>query len=202
MHNPGSGKSIFKENNELYKKIESHVSDLFKQAGKDAVLVHSRRTVFWLLKLKPAADEGLKIAALAHDIERTSPPPPLEHMIAGSSKGWMDPVFLRRHSETGAEIIAKLMGRLGADPKIIERVKFLVAGHEFSGTNDQNLIKDADSVSFFENNVEEFLRLKVKKFGKEKVRAKFEWMFERISSSHARQIAEPMYKRAIAGLSD
>jgi len=191
-----------REKRSLYEKIESQVTDLFKQAGKDAALVHSRRTVFWLLKLKPDADEGLKIAALAHDIERTSPPPPLEHMIAGSSKGWMDPVVLRRHSEIGAEIIAKLMRRLGADPKIIERVKFLVAGHEFSGTNDQNLIKDADSVSFFENNVEEFLHRKVKNFGKEKVRAKFEWMFERISSNHARQIVEPMYKRAIAGLSD
>jgi hypothetical protein len=48
MHNPGSGKSIFKENNDLYEKIESHVSNLFKQAGKEAILLHSRRTVFWL----------------------------------------------------------------------------------------------------------------------------------------------------------
>lgn len=184
----------------LYDNVETHVSDLFKQAGKESVLVHSRRTVFWLLELKPDADEALKIAALAHDIERISPPPPLEHMVAASSKGWMDPEFLRRHSTKGADIIAALMSDLGVAPQMIERIKWLVAGHEFSGTDDQNLIKDADSVSFFENNIEQFLHLKAKKFGKQKVRAKFEWMFERISSEHARQIAEPMYKRAIARL--
>ncbi len=184
----------------LYDQIESCVSDLFKQAGKEAVLEHSRRTVFWLLKLKPDADEALKIAALAHDIERISPPPPLENMVAVSAKGWQEPKFLRQHSEKGADIIARVMSRLEADPRIIERVKFLVAGHEFSGSDDQNVLKDADSVSFFENNVGEFLRLKAKKFGKDKVREKFHWMFSRITLEAAKQIAEPWYRRAVEQL--
>ena len=32
--------------------------------------IHSKNTLEWLLKLKPNADEALKIAALGHDIER------------------------------------------------------------------------------------------------------------------------------------
>jgi hypothetical protein len=32
--------------------------------------VHSKNTLEWLLKLKPDADDALKIAALGHDIER------------------------------------------------------------------------------------------------------------------------------------
>ena len=80
---------------------------------------------------------------------------------------------------------------------MIERVAFLVAGHEFSGTADQNVLKDADSVSFFENNIAEFLQLKVKKFGKAKVSAKFEWMYNRMTSEAARRIAAPWYRRAM-----
>jgi hypothetical protein len=153
-----------------------------------------------LLKLKPDASEALKIAALAHDIERISPPPPLERMVASSPRGWRDPEFLQRHSEKGAEIIAEVMSRRQAAPEMIEQVKFLVAGHEFSGTREQNILKDADSVSYFESNIEEFLQLKVKTFGKEKVRAKFNWMYNRITSETARRIVEPWYRRALAQL--
>ena len=32
--------------------------------------IHSKNTLQWLLRLKPNADEGLRIAALGHDIER------------------------------------------------------------------------------------------------------------------------------------
>lgn len=193
-------KSVLRDHQNLFERIASHISRLFKQAGKESVLIHSQRTVFWLLKLKPDADEALKIAALAHDIERISPPPPLEDMVAASSDGWLDPEFIRRHSTKGAAIIGELMDRLGADPETIERVKFLVAGHELSGTRDQNLLKDADSVSFFENNLEEFLQLKAKKFSKEKVRAKLKWMYSRMSSEAAKRIAAPWYRQAMEQL--
>lgn len=188
------------KNQNVYDEIERFVASGLKKAGKEHVLLHSRRTVFWLLELKPDADEALKIAALAHDIERISLAPPLEGMVAGSTEGWMDPAFLNRHSTKGAEIIAEFMNGLEVAPEMIERVKFLVAGHEFSGTNDQNVLKDADSVSFFENNIEVFLDLKVKLFGKEKVRDKIEWMYSRITSETARRIAAPWYHRAMMQL--
>lgn len=188
------------ENQNLYEKVEKDIADLYQQAGMEPILLHSRRTVFWLLELKPDANEALKIAAMAHDIERASPHRPLDHMVADSPKGYLDPEFLRRHCEKGAKIIGELMEGLKADHQIIERVKFLVAGHEFSGTNEQNVLKDADSVSFFENNVERFLQLKAKNFGKEKVRAKLEWMYNRITSETDGRIVEPWYQGALERL--
>ena len=187
------------ENQNLYEKVEGIVTERFIQADKEPVLLHSRRTVYWLLQLKPDADEVLKIAALAHDIERASPPV-LEPMVGASAKGWLDPEFLRRHSEKGARIIGELMDGLKADPGTIEQVKLLVAGHEFAGTEAQNVLKDADSVSFFENNVGKFVQLNAKKFGKKKVRAKFEWMYGRITSETAKQIVAPWYHRALEQL--
>lgn len=186
-------------NQSLYEKIEKDITDLYIKAGIEPSLLHCRRTVHWLLQLKPDAGEALRIAALAHDIERVAPPL-LELMVAASSKGWLDPEFLRRHSVKGAKMIGGLLEGLMADPGTIEQVTFLVAGHEFAGTKEQNVLKDADSVSFFENNVEKFVHRNAKKFGQEKVRAKFEWMYSRITSQMAKRIAAPWYHRALEQL--
>jgi hypothetical protein len=76
-----------------------------------------------------------------------------------------------------------------------ERVKL-----QEEGNDDQKLLKDADSVSFFETNVSLFLGEKIKVDGKEKVNQKFNWMFNRITSDKAKQIAQPMYEKAINNL--
>lgn len=75
----------------------------------------------------------------------------------------------------------------------------LVSKHEEGGNADQNLLKDADSISFFENNVPIFLNI-AKKIGKEKVKQKFDWMYNRITSKKAKQISEKWYKEAIKDL--
>lgn len=56
--------------NKYYKKAEQFVKESFVKTGKKHEMPHFERTVYWLLKLKPDADEALKIAAIAHDIER------------------------------------------------------------------------------------------------------------------------------------
>ena len=68
-----------------------------------------------------------------------------------------------------ARIIEEFLRKQGANPEIIDRVKMLVSKHEEGGNADQNLLKDADSISFFENNVPIFLNL-AKKIGREKVK--------------------------------
>ena len=55
-------------------------------------------------------------------------------------------------------------------------------------------------VSFFENNVQFFLPNKVEEFGKEKVKQKFDWMYNRISSEKAKQIVKAWYEKAIKDL--
>lgn len=188
------------KNRSLYQKVEDYVGELFKRTGKTLLATHSRRTVYWLLQLEPDADEGLQIAALAHDIERAVPDPYLSSMIATSPKGYMNPLFLREHSERGADIVADFLAREGAAPDFIERVRLLVAGHEFSGSDDQNVIKNADSLSFFENYIELFTGRKKQLYGYDKVKAKFDWMFHRITSQKARRLAIPLYHRALSDL--
>lgn len=186
----------------LYEKVEQFVIQAFTRAGNPKDIVHSQRTVSWLERLAPDADETLRIAAVAHDIERAFRDPGLYRIIENSPKGFRDPAFLKVHSEKGAEIIGDFLAEEKASPKTVECVKRLVAGHEFEGSNEQNLIKDADSLSNFETHARTFIDLRAETFGKEKVRAKFDWMFNRITSPEARKMALPMYREAIAALED
>ena len=79
----------------------------------------------------------------------------------------------------------------------MKKVKRLVGRHEVGGDDDQNLLKDADSLSFLENNIDYFLDTKIVQVGLESVRKKFEWMYQRITSPKAGKLAEPFYRRAM-----
>jgi hypothetical protein len=57
-------------------------------------------------------------------------------------------------------------------------------------------LKDADSLSFFETNAEEYVKWIELGITKEQIREKFDSMFNRISSSKARELARPMYEEA------
>ena len=158
-------------------------------------LRHLRRTLFWVRELAPDADEALQIAALAHDLQRA-----FRDGEPAARDGFLDPVLLRHHQERGGEIIADFLRREGAAAELADRVRGLVARHEEGGTDPQNLLKDADSLSFFENNTDFFLRVLVPREGRETVRAKFAWMYARITDERARRIARPWYEAALARL--
>ena len=96
--------------------------------------------------------------------------------------------------------MAEFLRRAGADETTVVRVKHLISKHEVGGDADQNLLKDVDSVSFFENNVPHFVTKKVKELNREKVKAKFDWMFNRITAEQAKQIARPWYEVAVKTL--
>lgn len=96
--------------------------------------------------------------------------------------------------------MVEFLRKHGADKNLIDRVRMLISRHEEGGSEDQNLLKDADSISFFENNVDYFLTKKVLEVGKEKVREKFDWMFNRITFDKAKKIAKKMYQEAIRRL--
>ncbi len=178
---------------ELFKKVRDFVEEEF---GPDK-MEHFDKTVYWVKQLKPDADEAMLIAAIAHDISRAVYRK--EHNELLKKYNFNDPEFLYFHQEKGAEIIEQFLKSEGADESLIRKVKFLIMQHEWGGNEDQNILKDADSISFFEVNAPGFFQ-RHPEMGKEKIRAKFDWMFERISSEKARQIAEPMYRKAIEEL--
>jgi hypothetical protein len=145
-------------------------------------------------KLRQGADEGLLIAAVSHDIERS------ERKLREPAKNFLDPEYLREHQERGAFMVGEFLQAHGAPEELVQRVEHLVSKHEVGGDEDQNLLKDADSLSFFETQVEYFVEEKVKESGAEAIKAKFQWMFDRISSEEAKNKARPMYEQAMRRL--
>ena len=183
----------------FFNRVEQFVKESFTKIGQESQIKHFERTVFWIKELNPKSDEALLISAIAHDIERAYRTKEQHEKITGV--GFTHPEFFRPHEEKGAEIIAEFLKDNGANQTLIEKVKMLISRHEEGGNEEQDLLKDADSLSFFENNISSFLK-KVKEQGKENIRKKFDWMFNRISSQNAKQIAEPWYEKAIEDLEE
>ena len=182
---------------ELFNKVKQFVEESFEKCGFREQIKHLERTVYWVKRLKPDADEALLIAAFAHDIQTAYHWKKLQREIYKTK--FIDKERLKKHQEEGAEIIGEFLEKQGANPEIINRVKTLISKHEEGGNEDQSLLKDADSISFLENNVAMFLK-RVKDVGKEKVRQKFDWMYNRITSEKAKNIARPWYQKAISNL--
>lgn len=185
-------------NTDFYKQAEQFVIDSYQKIGKPQGIKHFLRTVYWMKELYPQADEAMQIAAVTHDIERAFRKNDVIEKI--KNLGYASVEMLRPHEERGAEIIATFLQEQGADSKLIDKVKMLVSRHEEGGNNEQNILKDADSMSYFENQIDHFLTVNIKKDGKEKIKQKFDWMFDRITSEKAKQIARPMYEQAIERL--
>lgn len=155
-------------------------------------LPHGQRTVYWVRRLKPDADDALLIAAMGHDIYR-----PAER------KGdFLDENFLKGHQVGSAEMIKDFLLKEGAEEDLAERVKDLISHHEEGGNEDQNLLKDADSISFFETKIDKFTCEKLAESNKEEIKRKFDWMYDRITSEKAKEIARPMYEEAIKRLTE
>ena len=160
---------------------------------------HLFRTAFWVKALRPDADETLLTAAFLHDIERIIQKPgptPLKR----APIDFMDPHYLAWHQEKSAEVASVLLRENHVDETFIERVASLIRRHEIGGNEDQDLLKDADSLSFFETGVEHFLEVWVPIAGQNAVRKKFVWMFERISSPMAKKICAPLSRAALKRL--
>lgn len=185
----------------LYKKVEEYVVDVFTKAGSIDQINHFKRTAYWLKKLKPDANEAMLIAAVAHDIERSYRSTDYSTFNT-SQKGFSDKEHLIRHQETGATIMEDYLNKNKVDKEIINEVTSLISKHEVGGTTDQNLLKDADSISYFENQIDHFLNKFVEDTGKEKVRDKFDWMFRRMTTGKAKKIAKPMYASALKRLEE
>ncbi len=156
---------------------------------------HLRRTADWVKTLRTDADEALVIAALCHDIERSK-----KQMQGKSVKLFCNITgkdYLRYHQERSGRIMYDFLIQAGADSDFAARVNYLISKHEEGGDDDQNILKDADSVSFFENNIDHFFKDMVQIIGKEELKRKFEWMYERISLKKARDAARPNYLKAM-----
>ena len=109
---------------------------------------HAKNTLEWLLKLKPDADEALKIAALGHDIERA-----IEHRKIKRKDYRSYDEFKEAHALNSARILEEIMKECNVRKELIDDVFFLVSHHETGGTRRADVLRDADSISFFHVNL-------------------------------------------------
>lgn len=175
-------------------KARHFVDKSFKLKDVNKNTEHFERTVFWVKKLKPDADESILIAVYSHDIGRAFS---VEDRGFWENKELNDADYLEQHQKASAKILCEFLKKEGYDKSEIKRVKYMVRHHEVGGDFESNLIKDADSISYFEVNAPRHVKKFGKMFGKRKTKVKFDFMFNRISCDEAKKIAEPMYKKNI-----
>jgi hypothetical protein len=111
---------------------------------------HLLRTEDWLVALEPEAGEGLRLAAVLHDIERAFPD---ESAGWDSARDWDSPAYNRWHQDRCADIATDWLREQQAPDALVEEVGALVRVHEDGGWREADLLQAADSLSFLETMV-------------------------------------------------
>ncbi len=141
---------------------------------------HSSNTLEWLLRLDPNADAALQLAALGHDIDRAVE----ERKVQRADFADYD-AFKAAHARNGASILAEIMREFAVeDDALTDEVHRLVCLHEVGGDPRSDLLKDADSISYFDVN----LPLYFDRHGWEETRRRCVWGYLRLREP-ARSIA-------------
>lgn len=109
---------------------------------------HAENTLEWLLKLDPHAAPALQIAALAHDIDRAVDSRKVQR---ADFEHYDD--FKTAHAENGALMLREILEACGVSSEISDSACQLVTHHEFGGDPASDLLKDADSISYFDVNL-------------------------------------------------
>jgi len=152
---------------------------------------HLVRTRDWLLELDPGASEALRLAAVTHDMERHFPGGPVEDLGGAPEENTK---YRRLHSERSAAIVGDWLAGEGAQDELV-----LIRAHETGGTEDEDLVQAADSLSFLEVNAPVVVRWFTSgRCGPERSKAQLRWMLERIRVPRAQELAQPLYEEAVA----
>jgi len=128
--------------------LKKRIEGIIKKSLVPEDPLHSKNTLKWLFKLKPNADEALKIAALGHDIERAIE----ERKVKRHDYKNYDQ-FKDAHALNSAKIMVEIMKDCKINQKLIEDVYFLVRRHETGGDSRVDVLKNADTISFFDVNL-------------------------------------------------
>ena len=90
----------------------------------------------------------MKIAALGHDIERAIEE---QKVIRKDYISYDD--FKKAHALNSAEILKEMMVECNVKKELIDDVFFLVSSHETGGNRRVDVLRDADTISFFHVNL-------------------------------------------------
>ncbi len=141
---------------------------------------HADNTLEWLLRLEPDADQALQLAALAHDIDRADE----VRKVKRANFDDYD-AFKSAHAHNSAEILRSILIRCDVEADIVDEACRLVEVHEVGGDPRSDLLKDADSISYFDVN----LPLYYQREGWHETKRRSSWGYRRLSE-RARKIVE------------
>tara|TARA_Y100000310_G_C20621728_1_gene783708 strand:+ start:873 stop:1409 length:537 start_codon:yes stop_codon:yes gene_type:complete len=167
-------------------KVEKWVKKVIKPEHR---LKHHLRARDFLLIIEPKASIETQISALTHDIERVFPGriPAIKNF-----KNYNED-YLLKHGARSAEHVIEFLkkNKINVD---FEKIKEMITNHDIGGSEECNLVKDADSLSFLEVLPKHCIRhYEDKDFS----RIKFKFMFDRIDSKKAKKLAKPLYEKAM-----
>jgi hypothetical protein len=161
-------------------------------------LEHLLRTRDWAVELHPDPPEFLVLAALTHDVERQFPGGPVNDPATQAPD---DFDYRWQHSIRSAQFVHEWLYRHGATDPLVVEVETLILLHEFGGDDLANLLQAADSLSGLETNtgaVAAWVRDGV--CSPERARDQHRWMYDRIQIPYAKELATPLYERALASV--
>jgi len=133
---------------------------------------HADNTFEWLLRLEPDASEALQLAALAHDIDRA-----IESVKVRRADFNNYDTFKAAHARNSAEILRPILTACGVKRNIVEETCRLVELHEVGGDPGSDLLKDADSISYFDVN----LPLYFQREGWDETKRRSRWGYRRLT---------------------
>ena len=166
-----------------FENAKNKIAEIVSKSEANTDLGHSLNTLEWLLKLRPDADEILQLAALSHDIERGTPDP------VHSSKFESYNAYKVAHAVRGAKMAEQIAKDVGYSDEEAKRLAYLVEHHETGNDDpDVNVIMDADSISFFDYNIEAYLKY----VGEKQTKKKILFMKSRASENAKKFIDEIM----------
>ncbi len=154
------------------KKAQEIILNRIKRSLVPEDYNHAINTLKWLVKLCSFADDRMKIAALAHDIERAYKDKKIKRENYSDFNE-----FKRAHAENSAKIVRSILTDLNFSKDFIDDVCELIKLHEFGGNKRADCIKDADSISFFDTN----LVLYYQREGFEETKRRAIWGYKRLS---------------------
>ncbi len=133
--------------------------------------MHAENTLQWVLKLYPNADDALQIAALAHDIDRAS-----DSKVNRENYDDYDS-FKAAHAKNSARILKEILEEHKAPSSVVEEAWHLVLGHEVGGDPEADLLKDADSIAYFDFNLPFYFQRE----GWQETKRRCQWGYRRLS---------------------
>ncbi len=151
---------------------KQRIREIIADSGVPEDPRHAENTLKWLFRLEPKADPALQIAALGHDIDRAVETRKVRRTDFTDYKK-----FKAAHARNGAAILREILNKCGVAKSVADEACRLVTLHEVGGDPRSDLLKDADSISFFEVN----MPLYYQREGWEETRRRCSWGYRRLS---------------------